>query len=570
MRLFILFALLLINVFAFYFPNGTQYNVPVESVNDNWQLCSGFSTAATNTLSLEDVDVLCPGDYIMFTCTHPLYPTLFSVAAWGLKTDVIMRTPLATPSGSNGTLWYQTNSTLESDSNSTTNCTELTGDAFCMNIAPRGSTYVFQPGAYCGAVAGFQQQLLVNIGIYAIPCYNLASGTSCLQPGVINCGSNGTCQGNISCLGASLNPPPTFNSSLCIGPVACNLVTGNYSVANLSIGAPCDLGDGCFTNDVCNGYGVCEHAVTPILPCAPNNNSCLNLPTCFSGGGPSYTCTYAPFPNGTVCAYDNSTLCRTGDACFGGVCIEGAAQLGPPPDPCMFNATCDPATGFFNVTGLPDGSSCIPANPCTTNGTCLNYRCSNSVPTIAPPPPNICQVASTCNVTNGEWTYVSNNSGGTCPVDACTYGFCFFGNCSSFQNITCNSNNTNPCLQSVCVPPSTGCVLVPVADGTPCDANLCSTGGTCLSGTCVGSLPLTCQLNPEFSPNCTAPSCSPTLGCLLNPFPSGTPCEGTCIAPGIGECSSVGTCIGPYIPNCVNGTVISSAKTLHSFLSYLV
>ena len=572
MRL-LLFFILAINALALYFPNGTQYNVPVTTVNNEWQQCAAYSTAATNTLRFDDLDILCPGDYLMFVCTNPLDPNVFATVAWGLKSDIIGRTPFASPSGVNGTLWYSTNSTLEADSNSTTNCSSLTGDQFCMNIAPVDTSYVFQPGAYCGAIAGYQQQLLVNVGIYAIPCYNQAMGTPCLQPYIINCGSNATCQGNVSCLGADINPDPPLDLTSCIGPVSCNLITGNFSVANRSIGAPCTLGDACYTNDICDGYGTCNHATTPTSPCAPTTNNCLNQPTCESGGGPTYNCTYEPFPNGTICAYDNNTLCRTGDACFGGICVEGTAQLGPAPDPCMFNATCDPATGLFNVTGLPDNSSCVPANPCTINGRCLNFRCSISDPKPPPPAPTVCVIPDTCNVTTGEFNFVPNNSGNLCIYDNCTTGICFFGNCSSLQNVTCALNNSNPCQQSQCVLPG-GCMLVNVADGTPCNENECLLGGMCASGVCVGATSATCPVSSLFDASCIAPSCDPLLGCLINPLPYGTSCTKQCRDPLLSKCSYVGTCVGPTIPGCVNGTIISRGlrprAVMNDLLEYLL
>lgn len=571
MRLFFLFFLLFLLIIkhgCLYFPNGTQYGVPTATVNGEWQQCGAYSSAAFSTFSLADLLILCPGDYIMFTCNNPLDPSLFGAAAWGLKSEVLSRTPFAAPSGSNGTLWYQSNSTLQADSNSTTNCSSLSGDQFCLNLAPAGSSYMFQPGVYCGAIGGYQQQMLVNIGIYSVPCYNLAYGTPCSQPGVINCGANATCQGNITCAGAQLNPTPPLDLTSCVGPVACDLISGNFSNANRSIGAPCTLNDGCFTNDICNGYGTCEHSTFPISPCAPTNNSCLNQPTCESGGGPTYNCTYAPFPNGTVCAYDNNTLCRTGDACMGGICIEGAAQLGPTPDPCMFNATCDPFTGLFIVTGLPDNSSCVPANPCTINGRCLNFRCSISDPKPPPDPPSVCQVASACNISTGIWDFVPNNSGNPCIVNNCTSGTCFFGNCTALVNKTCFGNSSNPCSQGACDPlvPG-GCIFTNVADGTPCNENQCLLGGTCSSGFCAGGTPATCPISSLFDASCIAPSCDPALGCLLNPYPAGTHCNKTCIFTGLGLCTIVGTCVGPTIPHCVNGTILSSAGRLELFVT---
>lgn len=77
-------------------------------------------------------------------------------------------------------------------------------------------------------------------------------------------------------------------------------------------------------------------------------------------------------------------------------------------------------------------------------------------------------------------------------------------------------------------------------DGSPCDdGQLCTVGETCEAGSCQGGVPRTCSFATD---NCQAGSCDETLGCVVQPLADGTPCDDglfctevdTCTA---GECS---------------------------------
>jgi hemolysin type calcium-binding protein len=69
-------------------------------------------------------------------------------------------------------------------------------------------------------------------------------------------------------------------------------------------------------------------------------------------------------------------------------------------------------------------------------------------------------------------------------------------------------NDGNQCSADECRP-TLGCMNTPL-DGTPCDdASVCTTVDACVTGTCVGKMPLNC----DDSSGCTLDSCDPTRGC---------------------------------------------------------
>lgn len=82
-------------------------------------------------------------------------------------------------------------------------------------------------------------------------------------------------------------------------------------------GLPCDDGNACTSNDVCEDGACNGSAVTNGSPCN-DGNQCTGPDTCQAGA-----CTGSDLPGGTPC--DDGHICTRGDQCAAGACIPGAA-----------------------------------------------------------------------------------------------------------------------------------------------------------------------------------------------------------------------------------------------------
>jgi hypothetical protein len=193
----------------------------------------------------------------------------------------------------------------------------------------------------------------------------LADGTPC---------SAGTCQGGIcSCRPATCSDHPgqcgVFADG-CGGQISCGCPTGQTCVngvcqstgnpcAGRPDGTPCDDGDACTQNDVCQA-GVCVGG-NPIV-CAPLDQS-HGTGTCNPATG---VCSYPARANGTPC--DDGNACTQGDTCQNGSCVAGSAALICDDNNVCTNNFCDPSFGCRSVP-VAEGSPC-------PGGTCHNGVCS--------------------------------------------------------------------------------------------------------------------------------------------------------------------------------------------------
>ncbi len=80
----------------------------------------------------------------------------------------------------------------------------------------------------------------------------------------------------------------------------------------LADGTPCDDGNACTMNDVCQG-GIC-HGTAVQCPDTP----CHSVGTC---DPPTGVCWYTPEADGAAC--DAGDTCTTGDTCQDGLCVAG-------------------------------------------------------------------------------------------------------------------------------------------------------------------------------------------------------------------------------------------------------
>jgi hypothetical protein len=244
-------------------------------------------------------------------------------------------------------------------------------------------------------------------------------------------------------------------------------------------------------------------------------------------------------------------------------------------DPCTIDQCA--VDGCWSIP-VPDGAYCDDGDPNTENDSCSAGICEGA-------PIAICLDDLECdddNVCNGSETCASGAA------------------CVSGTPLACGPSTE--CADAGC-DPSTGCVMLPRADGTACndgdsgtvqdacsagvcrgipqvctndldcdDGNVCNGSETCTGGSACSS---GVALNCGSSTQCADPSCDATLGCLMLPRPDGTvcndgdpgtandrcsagSCEGSPLAcTGNAECDDGNFCNGAevcdYLAGCTSG-----------------
>ena len=136
-----------------------------------------------------------------------------------------------------------------------------------------------------------------------------------------------------------------------------------------------------------------------------------------------------------------------------------------------------------------------------------------------------------------------NNNNACDGVETCDGGHCAVGTPPS-----CNDNN--PCTRDC--NPATGCVQVPIENGTRCeDGNECTRSDACQAGVCQSGELRTCSDGND----CTTDSCDPASGCKHVDVALGAPCSdgdlcsvddacirGACIAGNPANCNDTNPC----------------------------
>ncbi len=126
--------------------------------------------------------------------------------------------------------------------------------------------------------------------------------------------------------------------------------------------------------------------------------------------------------------------------------------------------------------------------------------------------------------------FITDYTGGGLGSDCATNNDCVAGYC--VDGLCCESECDSPC-HSCSLPGKEG-LCVEEQNGASCsDGDLCNGEEVCLLGECVAGTPLDCV---DDDP-CTDDVCSPTLGCLNDPWPDGYPC-GDCMACEQGVCQA--------------------------------
>ncbi len=333
--------------------------------------------------------------------------------------------------------------------------------------------------------------------------------------------------------------------------------------------------------NLCNGTLFCDKSAVPfvckvnptteVVCQAPKPGGCA-LVACDAQTG---ACVTSNAPDGASCNAD-SDACTAGDACKAGVCVPGPNTCGCAADvdcaalddgdscngslfcdksalpfACKIKpgsaTVCDPAkdTGCVqnlcaksvcSMTTLADGSACDDGAPCTVGDACASGSCA--------PGPNLCGCVkdSDCvvfddgNLCNGIW-FCDVKQGSLCAP-------------APQSAVTC-SGQAPACTELVCKPETGSCEAVPLAldVSKSCDdGSLCTTGDTCVGGSCKGQGAKDCN----DGNSCTVDACQATTGCKSAPAQDGSVCSDGDSCSVDDACGS-GVCVGGKPKVCPDG-----------------
>lgn len=136
--------------------------------------------------------------------------------------------------------------------------------------------------------------------------------------------------------------------------------------------------------------------------------------------------------------------------------------------------------------------------------------------------------------------------------DACNgLSACLGGSCEPAAPLRCVS--ADPCMVGRC-DPAQGCLFTALPDGTSCDdGDACNGREVCRAGRCRSGPPLVCNdANP-----CTTDRCDPRLGCVYTPLAEGLSCGETNACQEAGTCQR-GECLAPSPRSCDDGNPCTS------------
>ena len=269
--------------------------------------------------------------------------------------------------------------------------------------------------------------------------------------------------------------------------------------------------------DLCNGTlqcvgGTCVVEDATVVTCGVSGKPCVGV-QCQAATGKCVELAFAP---GGVCSDGNA--CTNGDACgTGGVCLGGTAIACTDTDPCTLD-TCDAKAGC--VHGPGKGMPCDDGNNCTFGDICGSSGCVAGKNACECVSDGDCKAFDDGNVCNG---------GLVCKAGSCI---------NDGKGVTCPAGGV-ACSETACDPQSGNCVTFALPDGTTCGAaSVCSSGGQCKTGACVGATNGSCD---DGNP-CTKDACNPG-GCSFVALVGAACTDGDSCTTGE-VCTAGGTCGG--------------------------
>ena len=260
-------------------------------------------------------------------------------------------------------------------------------------------------------------------------------------------------------------------------------------------------------------------------------------------------CAVTPKNEGLAC--DDGSLCTDDDTCVAGYCTGSMTDCSSFDDACNLGI-CNPLTGTCSAQPVDQGLPCDDGEACTDNDRCNVGQCEGS-PLDCSAVDDSCNVG-VCDPGTGSCEPVPVGDGTACDADACTTGgTCASGVCEGGIAISCDDGN--PCTADSC-DTLTGCAFTADddqnGDGQPdaCDdGNLCTLGDVCATGQCTGT-PQDCSV---WADACHLGLCDPATGtCRAETLADGTSCDDGEACTGDGSCSD-GVCASGPLLDCDDG-----------------
>jgi hypothetical protein len=240
------------------------------------------------------------------------------------------------------------------------------------------------------------------------------------------CTSNTVCQPDGTCGGGTSRVCSPLDDCHIAG--ICDPATGICSNPPGNEGEGCNDGNMCTRNTRCTA-GVCAGGEE--LDCS-GDNPCIDY-SC----DPIYGCIETPKDAGVSCSDGN--LCNGNEICDG----AGACVAGTPLQPCPECQACNPSTGQCVPSTLANGTACASnGDHCFGTYVCQDGICAGVNPTVCTPL-NQCRTAGTCEPSTGVCSSPHKDDNIACMLDLVP-GTCQGGDCVSIYQGTC-ADGANSC-----------------------------------------------------------------------------------------------------------------------------
>ena len=351
---------------------------------------------------------------------------------------------------------------------------------------------------------------------------NLLIGASCEDGN--KCTVGDTCQGTLvkGGIACKSGKATVCNDNNPCTTDKCSPKTGLCVFTNLAVGAVCDDGSKCTSDDKCASLKLGMTCVGKTVDCADKNTCTVD------GCSPKVGCLHKYLAVGSKCSDGN--LCTLGDTCQPGllkgstVCKSGKPKLCNDKNPCTTDM-CSAKTGLCVYTPLKAGTTCSDGNACTTGDKCTLTKsgmlCKGS--SLNCDDKNSCTVDS-CSIKAG-CLHKPLAAGASCDDGKpCTVGeICVVTKsgmlCSGPPK---NCNDGKKCTTDSCNAVTGACVHKPILNCVEgCKSNAeCDDGKKCTSNICLVKTGV-CLFAPKVCKDdklCTNDSCSEKDGlCHFTP-----------------------------------------------------
>lgn len=364
---------------------------------------------------------------------------------------------------------------------------------------------------------------------------------NCLSTSVgegLSCDDGDACTGNGKCSAGECAGAPEKqcnDENTCTNDF-CDPETGKcvYDPTEF-VGAPCNDGSICTTNDVCDADGLCSGLMKP----CDDGNLCTE-DACDEETG---NCKSALTPG---------AVCNDEDPCtLPGTCSEGGQCVLPPVD-CNDDNDCTVDTCFLGdceYTNVPASSSClhptsapggqdlcVPLGICDGQGVCEPgedfCECHDDEDCLELDD-NLCDGTRSCDIGN-EGLFACLDQPGTAVI--------------------CDFSGDTQCLVNTCDPANGLCSMQALDSDTLCsDDDECTDKDLCADGICVGTVAVDC----DDGNSCTNNICDPVAGCMTSPVAEGTGCDDGNPCTLQDQCNADGLCVPgtPKSPACDDGEI---------------